>query len=59
MVPQKGSFWEGGKDSLIFKGTNGRWSEVLKPEEVEKYEKMALEKLGPECAHWLATGKFK
>jgi hypothetical protein len=29
---------------------------VLSPEEIETYEALAVEELGDECAHWLATG---
>jgi aryl sulfotransferase len=29
---------------------------VLTPEESAKYEHLALQELGPDCARWLATG---
>jgi aryl sulfotransferase len=56
-VPLGGAFWEGGAQTFINKGTNGRWSDVLTDEDNAKYEAMALERLGPECAHWLKTGE--
>ena len=55
-VPLGGAFWDGGSDSFIHKGTNGRWKDILTKEESEKYEKMAIEKLGEDCARWLNTG---
>jgi aryl sulfotransferase len=55
-VPMGGIFWEGGAETFIYKGTNGRWRDVLSPEEIETYEALAVEELGDECAHWLATG---
>jgi aryl sulfotransferase len=55
-APLGGSIWEGGADTFINKGTNGRWKDVLSPEESLAYEQMALERLGPDCAHWLMTG---
>jgi len=55
---QKDSLWDGGNKTFFNKGTNQRWKETLSAEDSEKYEKMALEKLGPECAAWLATGKL-
>jgi aryl sulfotransferase len=55
-VPLGGAFWDGGAQTFIHKGTNGRWREVLTPEEVAKYERVAVQELGDECAHWLATG---
>ena len=58
-APLQGSLWEGGAETFVNKGTNGRWKDVLTKEDSELYEKMAVEKLGEECAYWLETGKFK
>jgi aryl sulfotransferase len=55
-APMGGFPWENGGDTFINKGVNGRWKDVLSPEESLTYERMALEKLGPDCAKWLATG---
>jgi len=55
-VPFDGVLWEGGIKSFIFRGINGRWSEVLDSDEILKYENNAVVELGDECAHWLATG---
>lgn len=57
-VPLGGKPWEGGAKSFIYKGTNGRWRDVLTEEDIAKYEALAVEKLGPKCAHWLATGEM-
>ncbi len=57
-VPLDGVFWEGGAKTFIHKGTNGRWKDTLSEEESQKYESLALDKLGPECAQWLATGEM-
>jgi aryl sulfotransferase len=56
-APLGGFVWEGGADTFINKGTNGRWRDVLPPADIAAYEKMAVEKLGPDCARWLATGE--
>jgi aryl sulfotransferase len=57
-VPLGGVFWDGGAQTFINKGTNGRWREVLTPDECAKYDGRALKELGPECAHWLETGEM-
>jgi aryl sulfotransferase len=57
VAPLGGAIFDGGADAFINKGTNGRWRDVLSPEESAAYEAMALEKLGPQCARWLATGE--
>jgi aryl sulfotransferase len=57
VAPLGGQIFEGGADSFIHKGTNGRWRDMLTNDEIEAYETRALKELGPECAHWLATGE--
>jgi len=57
-APFAGQLWEGGAQAFMHKGTNGRWKEILTAEDIEQYERTAREKLGVECAHWLATGTF-
>ena len=57
-VPLGGAFWEGGAQTFIHKGTNGRWHEVLDKTEVEKYELRATKELDSDCTHWLATGEL-
>ena len=56
-VPLGGAFWDGGAQTFIHKGTNGRWCDLLQEDEVLKYEQHAALKLGPECAHWISTGQ--
>lgn len=55
-VPLGGVFFEGGAQTFIYKGTNGRWRDMLPAEDSERYEAIALERLGPDCARWLAQG---
>ena len=55
-VPLGGAFWDGGAKTFMHKGTNGRWTDTLTPEENQSYEKRAVAELGPECADWLAKG---
>lgn len=56
-VPLGGAFWEGGAETFIHKGTNGRWRDTLTAEHCAAYERKAVAELGPDCAAWLATGK--
>jgi aryl sulfotransferase len=58
IVPLGGVVWKGGVKTFINKGTNGRWKETLTPSESAEYEAKALAELGPECAHWVATGEM-
>ncbi|HWA88657.1 MAG TPA: sulfotransferase domain-containing protein [Rhizomicrobium sp.] len=56
-APLGGVLWEGGAGSFINKGTNGRWRDMLSIDDNRNYEARALKELGPDCAHWLATGE--
>jgi aryl sulfotransferase len=56
-VPLAGAFWDAGAQVFINQGRNGRWMDVLTPAEREEYEDLAVQKLGPDCARWLATGE--
>jgi len=55
-VPLGGAFWDAGADVFINKGVNGRWSDMLSPEESAEYEQRSRAELGDACARWLAAG---
>jgi len=55
-VPLGGIFWDGGSETFINKGINGRWKDLLSQEDSDLYEKMCLENLGEACTRWLNTG---
>lgn len=57
VAPLGGAVWKNGAGDFIHKGTNGRWRDTLTAEDCRRYEATALEQLGEECAHWLATGE--
>jgi aryl sulfotransferase len=56
-APLGGALWEGGAETFINKGTNGRWRDVLPEADSRAYEQRAREELGDACARWLATGE--
>lgn len=56
-VPLGGAFWDGGAETFVHKGTNGRWRDLLPKAECSAYEQQAVEELGSDCARWLAFGK--
>ena len=46
----------GGQSAFIFKGTNGRWKDVLTDEDLALCERAVARVLTPDCAKWLETG---
>jgi aryl sulfotransferase len=51
--------FSGGSKAFLYKGTNGRWHDVLSDEECAEYEAKAIEQLGADCANWLINGANK
>jgi aryl sulfotransferase len=47
-----------GVDTFFFKGTNGRWRDVLTDEDLELYEQAKQRVLTPDCAEWLECGSL-
>ena len=58
VAPLGGAVFEGGAGDFMNKGVNGRWRDTLSEAESDDYERMAVEKLGTECARWLSTGEL-
>jgi aryl sulfotransferase len=50
------TFRDGAK-TFFFKGTNGRWKDVLSTEELALYEQAATRLLTPACRRWLEQGR--
>lgn len=48
--------FEGGIQGFIFKGTNGRWRDVLGEEELAAYQRKLAETLPAEAARWVEHG---
>lgn len=55
-VPLGGAFWDGGAQTFIHKGVNGRWRDDLSDEVSARYLETAERELGRDCAAWLAGG---
>ncbi len=57
-APLGGAFWEGGAQTFINKGVNGRWQGVLPAADSAAYEAKARAELGADCAAWMKTGRL-
>jgi aryl sulfotransferase len=56
-VPDGGAFWEGGANTFLNKGVNGRWNAVLTDEELAQYDAACEKALTPDCRQWLESGR--
>jgi aryl sulfotransferase len=56
LLPRFEKIFDGGAQSFINKGTNGRWRDVLAPDLVRRYEAATRRELGEACAAWTMNG---
>jgi aryl sulfotransferase len=47
----------GGADAFLYKGTNGRWREVMTAEELDRFAERASTALPPEALAWTTAGE--
>jgi aryl sulfotransferase len=50
-------FFDGGAKAFLFKGTNGRWRDVLTPDELASYAARVAEVLPPAAGVWMERGR--
>jgi aryl sulfotransferase len=50
--------FEGGADSFFYKGTNGRWRDVLTPTQLDRYDELVAAGLPGDAAEWLEHGSL-
>jgi aryl sulfotransferase len=50
------SHFVGGADTFLYKGTNGRWRDVLTPEELAAFDEVCQEALPADCIAWVNRG---
>ena len=55
-VPGGGAHWEGGAETFLHKGTNGRWRDVLSRQELALYDAACERTLSADCRSWLEEG---
>jgi aryl sulfotransferase len=57
LVPKLKEAFDRGADRFINQGRSGRWREYLGPDDVARYEAIALRASGPGLARWLEGGR--
>ncbi len=53
---QANMVFKDGAQAFIYKGTNGRWKDVLTQAELAQYDAVKSRAVSPDCAAWLETG---
>lgn len=55
-VPHGGQAWKGGAETFLYKGTNGRWRDVLSADDLALYDAACRRSLSDDCRLWLESG---
>lgn len=58
LLPGIGMAFQGGHESFLYRGTNGRWRELLRDDDLALYEEKAAV-LAPALRRWLAEGRLR
>lgn len=58
LLPKAGQVFDGGSARFLNRGTNGRWQDVFRPEDLARYDAVVAANFSPDLAHWLANGRL-
>ncbi|MEX2130244.1 MAG: sulfotransferase domain-containing protein [Pseudohongiellaceae bacterium] len=58
LMPNAGQIWQGGGNTFLNKGVNGRWRGVLDPADLALYDERVKQEFSPELARWLEFGRL-
>ncbi len=58
LMPSAHMLFQGGGDSFLHKGTNGRWEGVVDPEDLGRYDAKVKAEFSPALANWVANGRM-
>jgi len=58
LMPGAINIWEGGGNTFLNKGTNGRWRDVFSPKDLAAYDEKVRQTFEPELAAWIEHGRL-
>jgi aryl sulfotransferase len=59
LLPAIGEHFDRGAERFLFKGSNGRWKEVLTAEDLDRYDAAVRRKFTPDLAAWVEGGRLR
>lgn len=57
LLPMAQALWDQGAQRFLHKGTNGRWRDVVAPDDLARYEARVAAEFPPALADWIANGR--
>jgi aryl sulfotransferase len=58
LIPVAELMWEGGANTFLNKGTNGRWQDVFSKADLANYDAKVKKAFSPALARWLERGRL-
>ena len=58
LLPSADFVWKGGGKTFLNKGTNGRWRDVYRAEDLAEYDRRVAAEFGPALAAWCEGGRL-
>ena len=58
LMPSASEIWQGGGQTFLHRGTNGRWRDVFREGDLAHYDEKVKEEFSPELAHWIEFGRL-
>jgi len=58
LMPFAAQTWDDGAQRFLYRGTNGRWKDVLTPADLDAYAEQVKAELSPGLAAWLEGGRL-
>jgi aryl sulfotransferase len=58
LLPEADAIWQGGGNTFLHKGTNGRWRGTVSQVDLEAYDAKVKNEFSPELAQWCESGRL-
>lgn len=58
LLPGAGNTWKGGAGTFLHKGTNGRWREIYRSDDLARYDQRIATEFSPALAAWCEHGRL-
>ena len=58
LLPMAQVLWDEGGQRFLHKGTNGRWRDVVRTDDLQRYEDRLVAEFPPALASWVANGRY-
>ncbi len=58
LISQAAENFEGGANSFFYKGSNGRWRDVMTADDIALYDRVAAARMTPGLRRWIEAGRL-